>query len=94
MTSVSLAFVLNDDPTVKMLGIGLAVVVLVDATIVRVVIVPATTRLLGDANWWLPKWLQKLLPDLDIEGEHNVPAPDFERPEPEREMVLAASHDT
>jgi hypothetical protein len=50
-------------------------------------------QLLGDANWWLQKWLQKVLPDLDIEGEHNLHAPEFEHPEPECEMVLAASRD-
>jgi RND superfamily putative drug exporter len=78
MTSVFLAFVLEDNPTVKMLGIGLAVAVLVDATIVRTVLVPATMVLLGDANWWLPKWLGRILPNLDIEGEHNLPAPEME----------------
>ena len=90
MTSVFLAFVLEDNPTVKMLGIGLAVAVLVDATIVRVVLVPATMVLLGDANWWLPKWLGKILPNLDIEGEHNLPAPEMEaqpEPMPDREPV-------
>ena len=55
MVSVFLGFVLGDDPTVKMLGLGLATAILVDATIVRMVLVPATMRLMGDANWWLPR---------------------------------------
>ncbi|HLY82161.1 MAG TPA: MMPL family transporter [Acidimicrobiales bacterium] len=55
MMSVLLAFVLGDNPTIKMLGIGLASAVFVDATIVRMVLVPATMRLMGDASWWLPR---------------------------------------
>ena len=54
MISVFAAFVLGDDPTIKMFGLGLATAVFIDATIVRVVLVPATMRLLGDRNWWLP----------------------------------------
>jgi RND superfamily putative drug exporter len=69
MISVFAAFALSDDPTVKMFGLGLATAVLVDATIVRVVLVPATMRLLGDWNWWLPRWLDRRLPRFDLEGE-------------------------
>ena len=61
------AFVLNPTPEVKMFGLGLAVAVLVDATIVRMMLVPATMEILGDANWWFPKWLS-FLPTLDLEG--------------------------
>jgi RND superfamily putative drug exporter len=78
MMSVFLAFVLGDNPTIKMFGIGLASAVFVDATIVRIVLVPATMRLLGDANWWLPRWLDRVLPHLDIEGEHLLPEPQYE----------------
>jgi RND superfamily putative drug exporter len=67
MISVFLAFVPNPNPTVKMFGLGLAVAVFVDATIVRLVLVPATMELLGDANWWLPKWLDRILPKIEIE---------------------------
>ena len=67
MISVFLAFVPNPDPTVKMLGLGLAVAVFVDATIVRLVLVPATMELLGPANWWLPRWLDRILPRIEIE---------------------------
>lgn len=69
MISVFLGFVASDDPVVKMMGIGLATAVAVDATIVRMILVPSTMALVGDPNWWLPKWLDRILPRLDIEGE-------------------------
>ena len=47
---------------------------LIDATIVRMVLVPATMELLGDANWWMPRWLDRLLPEVHIEGEASVQA--------------------
>ncbi|MEZ5410199.1 MAG: MMPL family transporter [Acidimicrobiales bacterium] len=68
MISVFAGFVLGDDPIVKMLGLGLAVAILVDATVIRVVLVPATMTLLGRANWWLPGWLDRVLPAIDIDG--------------------------
>jgi putative drug exporter of the RND superfamily len=68
MISVFLGFVVGDDVTIKMFGIGLATAVLLDATVVRMVLVPATMALLGNANWWLPGWLDRLLPHLDLEG--------------------------
>jgi RND superfamily putative drug exporter len=61
------AFVMNPTPEVKMFGLGLAFAVLVDATIVRMLLVPSIMEILGDANWWFPKWLG-FLPRLDIEG--------------------------
>jgi RND superfamily putative drug exporter len=69
MISVFLAFVLADEVFLKMIGIGLATAILVDATIVRMVLVPATMELLGDANWWLPAGLAKRLPQFHVEGE-------------------------
>ena len=68
MVAVFLGFVLGDDPTVKLFGLGLATAILVDVTIVRVVLVPATMKLMGDANWWLPGWLDRILPSIDFEG--------------------------
>jgi RND superfamily putative drug exporter len=76
MICVFAGFVLGPQPLVKMFGLGLATAVLVDATIVRVILVPATMQLLGDANWWLPRWLDRLLPNLDIEGTGGLPAPE------------------
>jgi len=78
MISVFLGFVLGNDPIIKMMGLGLATAIFVDATIVRVILVPATMKLMGDANWWLPAWLDKLLPTIDIEGEAGLPAPELE----------------
>jgi RND superfamily putative drug exporter len=68
MVSVFSAFVLGDDRSLKLFGLGLASAVLVDATVVRMVLVPATMELLGDRNWWLPKSLNKVLPHINVEG--------------------------
>lgn len=78
MISVFGGFVLGEDPTIKMFGLGLATAIFVDATIVRIVLVPATMRLMGDANWWIPNWLDRILPTIDIEGEGSLPEPDFD----------------
>ena len=75
MVSVFLAFTLSDDPVVKMIGLGLAVAVFLDATVIRLVLVPATMSLLGDLNWWLPRWLDRLLPHVDVEGAVPVTVP-------------------
>jgi len=64
------SFVLDANRGVKMFGFGLAVAVLLDATLVRMLLVPATMQLLGDRNWWIPKWMNRLLPKIDVEG-HN-----------------------
>jgi RND superfamily putative drug exporter len=69
MISVFASFVLGDDATIKMFGVGFAAAVLLDATLVRMVIVPAVMTLAGKAAWWLPRWLDRKLPDLDVEGE-------------------------
>jgi RND superfamily putative drug exporter len=71
-------FVLGDDPVIKMMGLGLAVAIFVDATIVRIVLVPATMKLMGAANWWLPGWLDRMLPTVDIDGEAGLPAREME----------------
>jgi uncharacterized membrane protein YdfJ with MMPL/SSD domain len=69
MVSVFLAFVINGDPTVKQFGLGMAVAVAVDATVVRCVLVPAIMSLLGSAGWWFPKWLERATPKFSIEGD-------------------------
>ncbi|MGQ0615593.1 MAG: MMPL family transporter [Acidimicrobiia bacterium] len=66
------SFLLEADRIIKLFGLGLAVAVLIDATIVRMLLVPATMELLGDRNWWLPRWLDRLLPDIDVEGHADV----------------------
>jgi RND superfamily putative drug exporter len=68
MASVFLSFVLSSSVVIKMLAVGLSASVLVDATIVRLVLVPATMTLLGDANWWMPHWLDRVLPRIEAEG--------------------------
>ena len=68
MVSVFVSFEPNPDPVVKMFGVGLAAAVLVDATVVRALLVPAVMTVLGRANWWLPGWLDKRMPNLTIEG--------------------------
>ncbi len=62
------SFVLSDLRALKLIGLGLAVAVFIDASVVRVILVPATMELLGSANWWLPKWLQKIVPHVLVEG--------------------------
>jgi RND superfamily putative drug exporter len=69
------AFVLSDDPITKSIGVSLAVGVLADAFIVRMTLVPAVMALLGDRAWTLPPWLDRVLPDLDVEGEGVAGAP-------------------
>jgi putative drug exporter of the RND superfamily len=85
MISVFLGFVLGDDPYIKMFGLGLATAIFVDATIVRMILVPATMKLLGDTNWWLPAWLDRLLPTIDVGAQAPPPGPEREAdlvPEP------------
>jgi RND superfamily putative drug exporter len=75
MMVVFLSFVANPDPFTKMIGLGLATAILLDATLVRMVMVPATMALMGRANWWLPGWLDRVLPHLSLDGDPVVPAP-------------------
>ncbi len=66
------SFILENDRVVKLMGTGLATAILLDATIVRLLLVPATMELLGDRNWWLPRTLDRLLPNVDVDG-HAAP---------------------
>jgi len=77
MVAVFLGFATETDVVVKMLGFGMAVAIVLDATVVRMVLVPATMAMLGRWNWWLPGWLDRLLPTLDAEGASH---PTGERP--------------
>jgi RND superfamily putative drug exporter len=70
MVCVFSAFVLGVDRQLKLFGLGMAVAVFVDATIVRMILVPATMELLGARNWWIPAWLDRILPRVDVEGSH------------------------
>jgi putative drug exporter of the RND superfamily len=87
MFCVFASFVIGDVRVLKVFGLGLAVAVLVDATIIRMVLVPATMELLGKANWWIPAALNRVLPRVHVEGHdeleaHHEPVPDG----PERTM--------
>jgi RND superfamily putative drug exporter len=86
MIAVFMSFVLGDLRVLKLLGLGLATAIFIDATIVRMVLVPATMELLGKANWWLPKWLDRILPRISIEAPPDLaslaPAAPDTQPEP------------
>jgi RND superfamily putative drug exporter len=62
------SFVFGDQRQIKLIGLGLAAAVFIDATLVRMVLVPATMELLGDRNWWFPKWLDRIVPRVSVEG--------------------------
>ncbi len=85
MITVFLAFAFGGDVrALKLFAIGLAVAVFVDATIVRMVLVPSTMELLGKANWWMPGWLDRILPKISIEHEPTVDLTDRDEREPAR----------
>jgi RND superfamily putative drug exporter len=89
MIGVFTGFILSAETLIKMMGFGLAIAVLLDAFVVRMTIVPAVLTLLGRAAWWLPAWLNRLLPNVDVEGEklrHQLDEP--QEAEPEREPAL------
>jgi putative drug exporter of the RND superfamily len=75
MVVVFLAFVASQEVFLKLFGIGLAAAIFLDATVVRMVLVPAVMQLLGRRNWWIPDWLERILPQLDIERA-AIPAPE------------------
>ncbi len=79
MVCVFGSFMMGDLRSIKLIGFGLAAAVLIDATIVRMVLVPATMELLGDRNWWMPRWLDRLVPRLTV--ERRAPSPDASPPE-------------
>jgi hypothetical protein len=74
MVAVFVSFVLGKDVFGKIFGIALASAVLIDATVVRMVLVPATMELLGDHNWWLPGWLDRVLPHVHVEAHDALEA--------------------
>ncbi|MFC8143980.1 MMPL family transporter [Streptomyces paradoxus] len=75
MVSVFAAFIVSDNIVVKMLGLGLAVSVLIDATVVRLLMVPAVMTLLGRHAWWMPRWLDRVVPHIDAEGAQTGARP-------------------
>jgi uncharacterized membrane protein YdfJ with MMPL/SSD domain len=75
MSTVFAVFVLTGVPSIKELGLGSAIAIALDATLVRLILVPAAMKLLGDWNWWMPSWLDRALPDLSFEGGEREPEP-------------------
>jgi RND superfamily putative drug exporter len=67
------SFMFEDNRIIKLFGLGLAMAVFLDASLVRMLLVPATMELLGDRNWWLPRWLDRLIPNLNVEGTEPPP---------------------
>jgi RND superfamily putative drug exporter len=76
MSSVFAVFVLTGVPSIKELGVGCAVAIALDATLVRLILVPAAMKLMGEWNWWMPSWLDRLLPQLSFEGGKPEPEPE------------------
>ncbi len=72
MICVFLSFVANPSPMFKMVGLGLATAIAIDASVVRMVLVPATMAVMGRANWWLPRWLDRILPSIEIDGPQHA----------------------
>jgi RND superfamily putative drug exporter len=74
MIAVFMSFVLGDLRVLKLMGLGLATAIFIDASVVRMVLVPATMELLGKANWWIPKWIDRILPRISIEAPPDLQA--------------------
>ena len=87
MVTVFGSFVLGEATTIKLFGLGLATAIFIDATVVRMVLVPATMELLGDRNWWFPRWLDRLIPRLHVEAGPDVDAEFARLAEDERAAV-------
>jgi len=94
MIAVFLSFVTSTDVVIKQLSVGLAASILIDATVVRLLLVPAVMYLLGRSAWWLPKWLGRLLPRIDVEGAPEPPAPAGPDATIKTPALTPASHDT
>jgi RND superfamily putative drug exporter len=86
MIVVFVSFVLDPDPTVKMLAVGMAFAVLIDASLVRMCLVPSIMSLLGSRAWWMPRWLEPVVPQLHLEDSAATPA------SPEPALAGAGGH--
>ena len=80
MCTVFLSFMIGEDRIIKLFGLGLASAVFIDAVIIRSVLVPAVMQLFGERAWWLPEWLDRILPRLHVEPAEGDPAPTGEHP--------------
>ncbi len=89
MTAVFAGFIFSETAIIRPIGFGLAFGVLMDAFVVRMLLIPAAMHLLGASAWWLPRWLDRIIPDVDVEGAslertHPLPGANAEQPEPAR----------
>jgi RND superfamily putative drug exporter len=92
MMAVFFSFVMEDTRVIKEFGLGLGVAILVEATLIRLLLFPAVMELLGDRAWYIPAWLDRILPRVSIEGpEADLPI-ELPQPERDRELVPAGSH--
>jgi RND superfamily putative drug exporter len=74
MTSVFGAFILGNDAIIKLFGVALSTAVLLDAFVVRLILIPSLMTIFGTANWWLPGWLSRLLPHISVESQEDIEA--------------------
>jgi hypothetical protein len=91
MVVVFASFVLATDPTVKMLAIGMAFAVLIDASLVRMILVPSVMALLDERAWWMPRWLEPIVPHLQLEEGSATPASAAEAPDGSPVVTTAAA---
>jgi RND superfamily putative drug exporter len=91
MISVFAGFIFSHDATIKPIGFGLAFGVLLDAFVVRMLLIPAVMHLLGEHAWWLPRWLDRLLPDVDVEGARLERTHPVHAAQPAREAAGAGT---
>ena len=75
MVSVFASFMFSEDTMIKQFGFALAIGVVIDAFLIRMTLVPATMQILGRSVWWLPRWLDKILPRINVEGHDNEASP-------------------
>ncbi|MGN6599049.1 MAG: MMPL family transporter, partial [Actinomycetes bacterium] len=80
MVTVFASFMLGDERIIKLFGLGLASAVLIDAVVIRTLLVPAIMQLLGERAWWFPSWLDRILPRLHVESDESDHAPPSEQP--------------
>ena len=92
MVFVFSSFLLNGDPVVKEFGIGLAVAIALDATVVRCMLVPSVMELLGERSWWLPGWLDRILPHVNVEGTGVFDDAPVQAAPPPRRLRLRLRH--
>ena len=90
MVAVFISFAFGDQRVIKEFGLGLAAAILIDATVIRLLVVPSVMHLLGNANWWFPRWLDRVVPHVSLEAPPEQPvAVPAGLPAPEREPVGA-----